>query len=74
MTTQSASLSEKFPELFGPTITTAEVSQILGMSKSSVYQSIKTDTFPFPVIRIGGRIVIPTAPIREALGIEEVSA
>ena len=44
------------------------------MSKSAVYAAIRDDKFPFPVLRIGGRIVIPTAPIREALGLGANSA
>lgn len=61
--------AETFPGLFAPTITAAEVAPILGMSKSATYAAIRAGEFPFPTIRIGGRIVIPTAPIREALGI-----
>lgn len=57
--------------LRAPTITVQPVAKILNCSPSSIYASIKDNTFPFPVIRIGERIVIPTAPIRKALGIEE---
>lgn len=53
-----------------PTITVPAVAPILGMSASSVYASLKEGTFPFPFIRIGGRIVIPTAPIRAGLGLD----
>lgn len=61
--------TEKFTKLFEPTITAVEVAPILGMSKSATYAAIRAGEFPFPTIRIGSRIVIPTAPIREALGI-----
>ncbi|MFC3849906.1 helix-turn-helix transcriptional regulator [Corynebacterium hansenii] len=54
--------------LLPPTTTAAAVAPILNMSASSVYAAIKSGEFPFPALRIGGRIVIPTAPIREALG------
>lgn len=70
----SHNVRETFPEIFNTTISSADAAAVLGMSKSAVYAAIRDDKFPFPVIRIGGRIVIPTAPIREALGIEEVSA
>lgn len=63
-------LREKFPQLFKTTISGGDVAPVLGMSKSAVYAAIRDDKFPFPVLRIGGRIVIPTAPIREALGLD----
>lgn len=51
------------------TITVKPLASILNCSPSSIYTAIKENTFPFPVIRIGERIVIPTAPVREALGL-----
>ncbi|MGO2612856.1 helix-turn-helix transcriptional regulator [Corynebacterium flavescens] len=56
--------------LSGQTIQVRPLAEILQCSASSLYAAIKDDTFPFPVIRIGGRIVIPTAPIRAALGLD----
>lgn len=53
------------------TITVRPLADVLQCSPSSIYTAIKDGSFPFPVIRIGERIVIPTAPIREALGITE---
>lgn len=58
------------PELNEQTIQVRPLAKILQCSASSLYLAIKEDTFPFPVIRIGERIVIPTAPIRAALGID----
>lgn len=55
--------------LESPTITVRPLAPILDCSPSSIYAAIREETFPFPVIRIGERIVIPTAPIREALGL-----
>lgn len=60
--------------LEGPTTTVRPLAQILNCSVSSIYAAVKDNTFPFPVIRIGERIVTPTAPIREALGIKEKEA
>lgn len=60
--------------LDGLTITVRPLAKELECSPSSIYSAIKDGTFPFPVIRIGERIVIPTAPIREALGINEKEA
>lgn len=64
-------ISEVFPSLYNLTISATEAAPILGASKSSIYNAIKDGSFPFPVIRIGERIVIPTAPIREALRITD---
>lgn len=55
-------------ELKRPTTTVAVVAPLLGMSASSVYAAVKNGSFPFPTLKIGGRVIIPTAPIREALG------
>lgn len=62
---------EDMAPLYKPTITASAVAPFVGMSKSAVYAAIRDDKFPFPVLRIGGRIVIPTAPIRDALGIDQ---
>lgn len=60
------------PEALKGTSTNAvAVAPLLGMSKSSVYAAIRNGEFPFPFFRVGGRVVIPTAPIREALGIDQ---
>lgn len=61
-------------ELLPPSTNPRAIAPILGMSASSIYAAIKEGTFPFPTIRIGGRIVIPTAPIREALGFTDSPA
>ena len=54
-----------------PTISIRDAAPLLGISASTAYAAVKAGTFPFPHIKIGGRIVIPTAPIREALGFIE---
>lgn len=61
------------PPLDGPTTTASDVAPWLGMSKSAVYAAIRDDKFPFPHFKVGGRLVIPTAPIREALGLDQVA-
>ncbi|MGH3226791.1 MAG: hypothetical protein ACRDPY_50290 [Streptosporangiaceae bacterium] len=43
---------------------------IFGLSRTQSYVAIQADRFPVPVIRVGRRIVVPTAPIRRLLGIE----
>lgn len=41
----------------------------LGISKSSGYNLANKGEFPCRIIRIGGRYVVPTAGLRELLGI-----
>lgn len=44
-----------------------ELAKMLGVSKASVYNAIKAGTFPFPVIKIGERYVIPRQPVDAAM-------
>lgn len=46
-----------------------EVAQLLGIGTSAAYAAAKRDELPVPVIRIGGRIVIPRKPLDDLLGI-----
>lgn len=55
-----------------PAITLSSTAELLGISKSSAYRAIKNDTFPVPTIRIGGRVVVPTKPLLELLGLDEL--
>ena len=57
-----------------PTMSLRDAAKVLGISASTAYAAVKAGTFPFPHIKIGGRIVIPTAPIREALGFTDSPA
>jgi predicted DNA-binding transcriptional regulator AlpA len=54
-----------------PTCTVEEFRKLMGLSKNPAYDAIKRGDVPS--IRIGGRIVIPTAPLRQLLGIFEKS-
>lgn len=75
MSQANADFREQYPELFNhPTIPATEIHPILGMSKTAVYTAIKNGNFPFPTLRVGGRIIIPTAPIRAALGLDAPAA
>lgn len=47
-----------------------QVSELLGVSKASIYTAIKMGEFPFPVIKIGGRYVIPRQPVDAAINPE----
>lgn len=43
----------------------------LGLGKNSSYQAVERGDFPVPVLRIGRRLVVPTAPLLRVLGVED---
>lgn len=51
------------------TVSLPEAGQALGIGESSAYAAVKAGTFPVDVIRIGGRMTVPTAPLRALLGL-----
>lgn len=55
-----------------PTIGLLEAAEILSIGRSTAYQSVRENTFPVPVIRIGTRIVVPTKPLLDLLGLDEL--
>ena len=50
-----------------PTISVADAGRLLGISRTSAYTAAKAGDIP--TIKIGGRILVPTARLRELLGI-----
>ncbi|MGP9760701.1 helix-turn-helix domain-containing protein [Corynebacterium sp. AOP12-C2-36] len=58
------------------TYTVREAAKLLGIGASAAYAAAKADAFPVPVIKIGGRYVIPRRPLDDLLGLttEEVTA
>ena len=56
-------------DLTTPTVQLRTAGKALGIGESSAYAAVKSGTFPVPVIRIGGRYTVPTAPLRELLGL-----
>ena len=48
----------------------ATVAQVLGLSRTSVYERIRDGDWPTPVFRLGKLIRIPTAPLLALLGVE----
>ncbi len=44
---------------------------VLGIGKNSAYRAVKAGQIPS--IRIGGRLLVPTAQLRKLLGLEGVS-
>ncbi|MFW9177301.1 MULTISPECIES: helix-turn-helix transcriptional regulator [Corynebacterium] len=57
-----------------PSLNPSEVAPLLGVSRSSVYEAIRNDAFPTPVIKVGGRYVIPAKPLLDLLGLDELPA
>lgn len=51
-----------------PTITVEEAGEALGISRSSAYAAAKSGAIP--TLRIGRRWVVPTAALRQLLGLE----
>ncbi|MBB0990930.1 helix-turn-helix domain-containing protein [Dietzia sp. SLG510A3-30A2] len=41
----------------------------LGISKSSAYAAARAGTFPCRIVRVGSRYVVPTAGLRDVLGL-----
>ena len=66
------------PSVSPSVYTLAEAATMLRIGRTSAYAAVKSGEFPVPVLKIGGRIVVPAAPLRELLGLpplgEEVSA
>lgn len=58
--------------LNAPTLPLPEAAALLGIGKSTAYAAVRKGSFPVRVIQIGGRYVVPTAPLLELLGIDEL--
>jgi hypothetical protein len=43
---------------------------LAGLCKDEAYRSVKRGDFPVPVLKIGRRLVVPTAPLLALLAIE----
>jgi hypothetical protein len=45
--------------------------QVLGIGRTVAYELVRTGDFPTPVLRVGGQVKIPTAPLLDLLGLAE---
>lgn len=52
-----------------PVLKPSEVSRVLSISRSQVYQAVKSGEIPH--FKVGTRICIPTHAIRKMIGLEE---
>ena len=59
------------PDLQSRTYTVSEAARILGISPSCAYASIRNDTFPVEIVRIGHRIVVPRRALDELVQVSE---
>jgi excisionase family DNA binding protein len=51
-----------------PTLSVEEAGEFLGISRASAYEGVRSGQIPS--IRIGRRIVVPTAALRRMVGID----
>ncbi len=47
---------------------------VLGIGRTSAYELVRTGRWPTPVLRLGNRIRVPTAALRELLSLSTASA
>ena len=53
----------------GPTMSLPNAAKILGISRGHCYQLARAGGLPVRVLRLGGRMVVPTAELRRAVGL-----
>ncbi|MBD8030806.1 helix-turn-helix transcriptional regulator [Corynebacterium gallinarum] len=54
------------------TVTLREAAELIGIGASTAYDAVRKNEFPTPVIKIGGRYVVPIKPLLALLGLEEL--
>jgi hypothetical protein len=52
----------------GPTVTVEQAGLILGIGRTKAYQLVQDEEFPVEVLRVGRRILVPTARLLGLLG------
>lgn len=53
----------------GPTLDVTDAAIVLGITRAHAYQLINRNAWPTRVLRLGRKIVIPTAELRSILGL-----
>ena len=53
-----------------PAISLSTACVALGISQATGSRAVSSGTFPVPVVRMGARVIVPTAPLRELLDTE----
>lgn len=54
-----------------PTATIRETAVAIGVSSDTLYEAVSRGEAPWPVLRIGRRLLIPTTPLLASLGLPE---
>ena len=52
-----------------PALDLREAAVLLGISRTAAYELVRSGNWPTPVLRLGHRIKIPTAPLLTLLGL-----
>lgn len=52
-----------------PTVDIVTAARILGVGRTVAYELVREGTWPTPVIHVGRKIRVPTAPLLDLLGI-----
>lgn len=68
MTTQDHTSARLVVDGLPPTITVVQAAALLGIGRNAAYRAAATGQLP--VVRLGGRILVLTAPLRRLLGVE----
>ncbi len=55
--------------VFELTVTVPEAGELLGLTRNKAYEAAAKGEIP--TLRFGKRLVVPTAPLRRMLGLEE---
>lgn len=58
------------PPVKAKTVDVPTAADWLGISKRQAYALIRDGEFPIPTLRLGRRVVVPTRPLLEALGVD----
>ncbi|OHV31654.1 hypothetical protein CC117_25865 [Parafrankia colletiae] len=54
----------------GTVVDIVTAGEILGIGRTTSYALARQKKFPVPVIRVGGRYIVPTGPLKKLLGID----
>ena len=54
------------------TVSVSLAAELIGIGRSSAYQAARNGSFPTKIIQIGNRYVVPTKPLLELLGLDEL--
>lgn len=52
-----------------PVLDVPTAGRLLGLGRSAAYELVQADRWPTPVVRLGRRLRIPTAPLLALLGL-----